>query len=106
MMVGMEVRLLYFEDCPNWQLAKQRLYEALATVGKASVEVTYELVTTPEHAERVGFRGSPTILIDGRDPFARPEDPVGLSCRLYRSADGTEHAPSVNQLAAVLADAH
>jgi len=26
----MQVRVLYFDDCPNWQLARQRLDEALA----------------------------------------------------------------------------
>jgi hypothetical protein len=101
----MDLRLLYFEDCPNWRLAETRLHEALAAIGEASATVTHELVTTPDRAERIGFRGSPTILVNGRDPFARPEDPVGLSCRLYRGARGEEHAPSVAQLEAVLADA-
>ena len=37
----------------------------------------------------VGFVGSPTILIDGAD-VAPPsqEEPVGLSCRVYRRRDG------------------
>jgi len=29
-MGGMDVRLLYFDDCPNWRLAEARLTEALA----------------------------------------------------------------------------
>jgi hypothetical protein len=79
-----EVRLLYFDDCPNWHHAQARLREALADL-EPPVQVRYELVRTPEDAERAGFRGSPTILINGRDPFAAPEDPVGLACRIYRT---------------------
>ena len=45
--------------------------------------VVYQLVRTPQEAQAVGFRGSPTALVDGIDPFADPVTPVGLSCRLY-----------------------
>jgi hypothetical protein len=101
----MDVRLQYFDDCPRWRLAEARLNDALAAFGDARPAVTYELVSTPEQAERAGFRGSPTILVNGRDPFAGPDDPVGLSCRIYPGPAGVEHAPSVDQLRSVLADA-
>ena len=101
----MDVRLLYFDDCPNWRLAEARLNEALAGIGDERPAVTHELVSTPEQAQRAGFRGSPTILVNGADPFAGPDDPIGLSCRLYRSPAGVEHAPTVEQLRSVLADA-
>ena len=39
---------------------------------EAPAEVTCDLISTPEQAERAGFRGSPTILVNGRDPFAGP----------------------------------
>ncbi|MFH8467015.1 hypothetical protein [Streptomyces sp. NPDC017991] len=38
-------------------------------------------------AERTGFTGPPTCLIDGRDPFANPSSPTGLACRMYHTAD-------------------
>jgi hypothetical protein len=101
----MDVRLLYFDDCPNWQLAETRINEALAGLGEEAPAVTYELVTTPEEAERAGFRGSPTILVNGRDPFASPGDPIALSCRMYRGPAGVDYAPTVEQLRAALADA-
>jgi hypothetical protein len=96
--------LLYFDDCPHWRDAEARLRQALADVD-IEAEVTYELVRTPEEAERAGFRGSPTILVNGRDPFASPGDPVGLACRVYRTPAGVEPAPTVEQLRAALADA-
>ena len=101
----MDVRLLYFEECPNWHLAESRLREALADWGEEAPSVPLEMVSTPEQAERAGFRGSPTILVNGRDPFADPTDPVGLSCRVYRGAAGLEHAPTVEQLRTALVDA-
>jgi hypothetical protein len=83
-MVGMEVRievrLVYFDDCPNWRLADARLQEALAGLGDSTSTVIYQLVQTPEEAEQAGFRGSPTILVNGRDPFTQPGD--SSACRV------------------------
>src|SRR5438128_11074441 len=93
----MDVTLLYFDDCPHWRLADARLREALDHLGSADVPV-HVTVWTAEEAEHRRFRGSPTILVAGRDPFANDTDPVGLSCRLYRTEAGLEYAPSVAQL--------
>ncbi len=99
-----DVRLVYFEGCPNWRVAQARLREALAEVGADPDSVIYQKVTTVEQAEALGFRGSPTILVDGTDPFADADTPIGLACRIYRSAAGVQQpAPAVEQLQAVLA---
>lgn len=92
--------MLYFPDCPNWHVAHERLRDAAAQYG---LSIEHQLVTTPEEAERVSFRGSPTILIDGVDPFAVGDEPIGLSCRLYRTPDGFDGSPTTAQLAAALA---
>lgn len=97
-----DVRLIYFEDCPNWRVAEARLKEALVSLGADPNAVTYEQVTTAEQAEALGFRGSPTILVDGIDPFADPDAPAGLTCRIYRTAMGVQPAPTVEQLQAAL----
>ena len=97
--------LLYFDDCPSWRLADARLKEALADLGDDAPTVTYQQVNTPGEAERTGFRGSPTILVNGSDPFAGPEDLVGLSCRIYRGPAGLEYAPTVEQLRSAFLDA-
>jgi hypothetical protein len=98
----LDVTLMFFADCPNWQLADERLREALARAGRGDVRVQHRQVTTVEQAESVGFRGSPMVLIDGRDPFADPHAAAGLSCRVYRTEAGLTGAPSVEQLLAVL----
>ena len=96
----MNITLQYFEGCPNWKVAEQRL-TALAEENPGIV-LTRHVVDTVEEAERVGFRGSPSILINGMDPFAKEDDPIGLSCRRYLTPDGYAGSPTVEQLKAEL----
>ena len=101
--VGMDVTLLYFEDCPNWKLADERL--AALAAERPEIHVTHHLVETLEEAERTRFHGSPSIQVEGVDVFAAPGSEVGLSCRRYPTSDGYEGAPTLEQLLAVLTDA-
>lgn len=96
------LELLYFPDCPNWQLAADRLDVVAAQHG---LNVQHVLVSTQADAERLSFRGSPTILIDGVDRFAVGDEPVGLACRLYLTPDGYQGSPTTAQLAAAVAAA-
>jgi hypothetical protein len=50
-----------------------------------------------------GFRGSPTLLVDGRDLFDDPTTTVGLSCRLYATPDGLAGTPALDQVIDALA---
>jgi hypothetical protein len=70
----MDVRLRYFDGCPSWETTYTWLREVLNELGLSGVEPVLERVETPEEAQRLHFVGSPTVLIDGRDPFA------GSSC--------------------------
>ncbi len=96
----MEIRLLYFEDCPNIVEAESRVRDALGD--RADVSVIRHQVANIEEAERVGMHGSPTILIDGTDPFADSDTPVSWSCRVYSPADGSHGVPSLERLVEVL----
>lgn len=95
----MDVTVLHFDGCPNWQTVHQRV-SALAD--ELGIAVTLREVTSPEDAEAVGFRGSPTVLVDGRDVFAHGDEPVGLSCRIYQTPDGPAGAPTITQLRVAL----
>ena len=95
-----QVELLYFDDCPNWREADDVLQRLAGEVG---FEVTRRLVDSPEQAEALTFRGSPSILVDGIDPFASGNEPVGLSCRIYQTPSGPAGSPTLDQLRAVLA---
>ena len=95
----MDVTLLYFDGCPNRCIADERL-STLAD--ELDFTVTRRQVTSPDEAEKAGFRGSPTILVDGRDAFADGDESIALSCRVYPTPDGPAGVPTLDQLRAVL----
>jgi hypothetical protein len=92
----MEIDLLYVPDCPNRPLARRHLAAALAQTKRVAV-IREREVRSSEEAARLGMRGSPTILISGRDPFAEGTDVEALACRLYRTELGYSGAPTVEQ---------
>ncbi len=98
----MDVVLRYYEGCPAWRLTEQRLLRAFVRIGDTDVRLRQQVVTSAVQADVVGFQGSPTILIDGRDPFADPAAPTGLYSRAYRTPVGLAAAPTVDQLVALL----
>lgn len=97
----MNVTVLYFSGCPNWQTAIERVHAAAARTGLA-VQVSTQAVESTEDANRLGFTGSPTILLDGTDPFAKPGEISALACRVYTTPDGPAGSPTVDQLVEAL----
>jgi hypothetical protein len=96
-----QIVILHVPECPNLERARTRLRGALAVAG-ATAAVREMEVATPDAARSAGMRGSPTILIDGRDPFAVDSDVPSLSCRLYPTASGVDAAPDLAQLVEVV----
>ncbi|MDQ2738313.1 MAG: hypothetical protein M3Y35_06800 [Actinomycetota bacterium] len=94
----MDVELLVIADCPNGTRAAALLCSALRNLGLGRVEITTTVITSPEHAERRGFTGSPTILIDGNDPFPEPDQPSALACRVYPTSSGPGGIPDLRML--------
>ena len=99
----MRITVLAVPDCPNARVAAGRITAALA--GRpASVELVE--VTGEAEAARLGMTGSPTILLDGADPFAAAGAVPSVSCRIYRGSDGAaDGAPSAQNLTAALSAA-
>ena len=93
----MRIQLPCFDECPNWQVADARPHEALTALGSPT-PVERVLVSTDA---AWGFHGSLSILVDGTDPFAEPDAPVGLSCRLCPSPAGVGGSPTLEQLVGV-----
>ncbi len=76
----MDITIRHTEDCPNVAVAEERVREALRKSGREAT-IRRQVVRTLAEAEDLGFAGSPTILFDGRDPFADPAAPAALACR-------------------------
>jgi hypothetical protein len=83
-----DLELLWWEGCPSTERALTELREALADVGLGATEIRTREIDTDAEAEQAGFRGSPTILIDGEDFAGADGDDIGLGCRVYRRRDG------------------
>ena len=97
---GPQVTLLYSEGCPNWRLAEERLARLADEFG---FTLTRRALGTTEDAHAEGFRGSPTVLVGGIDPFPAGDQPVGLSCRVYETPGGLAGSPTYEQLRDALA---
>jgi hypothetical protein len=95
--MSVDVTVLYFRGCPSWQTALERVHEAAAQAG-IDVRVSTRTVETDEDPDWPRFVGSPTILLDGSDPFAQRGVVPGLACRLYATPDGMAGSPTVGQL--------
>jgi hypothetical protein len=98
----MEIEVLTVTDCPHREVALGRLRDALGVAGRPEARVIERQIGDVDAARAAGMRGSPTILIDGCDPFAPEGSEPSLSCRLYRSTGGTDGAPTVAALVEVL----
>jgi hypothetical protein len=96
----MGIMVLHIAGCPNLGLARARLTEALDRLGLAAT-VAERVVADADEAVTLGFGGSPTLLVDGRDPFPAA-GPAGLACRLYPSPSGPQGAPTVDALVEAL----
>jgi len=83
-----KVEVLYVAECPSHPAAVNLVKDVLAAQGVTS-EIHEVLVTDGEMASTLGFCGSPTIRINGRDVAEEPQRPesFGISCRLYRGSN-------------------
>jgi hypothetical protein len=115
----MEIKILYFSGCPNWETALARVRTVVAELGRTDVAVQVEDVHQAS-ALSSEWAGSPTLLLDGRDPFAAAADPPSAdlridggrhpvlgrdACRIYVTEAGFEGAPSLDQLRAAMTPA-
>lgn len=99
----MNVTLLYADDCPHWRQTDQHLRTLAQEI--PGLVIHRHVVHTNEDANQIGFRGSPSVIVDGVDPFANGDAPLGLSCRLYQTSKGLSGSPDLDQLRTVLTEA-
>jgi len=93
----MELTLLAVPNCPGAAALEELLAAVLAD--RPGVTVERREIGDVRAAAETGMSGSPTLLINGRDPFAVPGQAPSLSCRLYWDAAGRPApAPSAEAL--------
>ena len=99
----MRVAIQYFDGCPSWRVAEERLRDVLGELGMPDLIIERERVETLERAQELRFRGSPTVLIEevslrvmrsirpatGPQIAARPEPPVSQGGAQVADGPGT-----------------
>ena len=100
-----DVELLVVPDCPNASGAHDLLRSCLRDAGLASTPVRVSVIDSERAAEQRGFVGSPTILIDGVDPFAEAGQQPALACRVYPGPAGPSGLPPADRVRTALVNA-
>ncbi len=89
-MSGLTIELVYFEGCPNVDVARRNLSEAIASFGE-SVKWTEWDTDSDSIPELYRTYGSPTVLVNGHDVTGSGGQNQAMACR----ADG---APPVSAI--------
>lgn len=93
-----DVELLIVPGCPNAAAARELLRSVLLAAGLPATPIRVSVIESQREADKRGFVGSPTILINGVDPFAEPGRPAAVACRVYPSPAGASGLPPAGQL--------
>jgi hypothetical protein len=100
----LELTVLTVPECPNGAIMLELLAGFLAEHPDA--RLARRVVKDEADAVRLGMHGSPTLLVNGVDPFAAPGTPASVSCRIYRDRAGrSAGSPSAGALRLALARA-
>ena len=89
----MVIRVMTFLGCPSCAAATLLVEEVVEELRlPAAIEAIH--VNDEDEARRIGFLGSPSIQVDGRDIEVSRRDEKGTyACRLYRTLNGITGVP-------------
>jgi len=86
-----KIEIQHFRGCPNSPEMIRRVKEAIKG-SEEKIEYNEVLVESNELAEGIKFRGSPTLLINGKDFEGRDEpERASLNCRIYENGLPNEY---------------
>jgi hypothetical protein len=93
----MEIELLYTETCPTWTFARDVLKAAMAA---ENIWAPLRLVRVDSlsQAAQLGFSGSPSIRINGRDLWPGLSQVPSLASRIYLTPQGVQGWPTTAML--------
>ncbi len=94
-----DIEVQHFNGCPNSAEMIARVRTAIEVFNE-QIEYKEILVETPEQAQQIKFRGSPTVLINGID-LENMHEPTeaNLACRYYING-----LPPINQIKEFITD--
>jgi hypothetical protein len=99
--MSVTLEVLHVSGCPGVRPLLERLRQV------TELPVTTREISSDADAAAFGMAGSPTLLVDGRDPFADPAAAFAIACRIFRDEHGgTAPVPSVAQLRRALRPGH
>jgi len=98
---AVRIELLYFDGCPSYQTAEKLLREVLVGSGRAD-RIEMIRVADEADAQRLRFAGSPTIRLNGVDPFLHGEANYGMECRVFVTPEGLKGWPTKDMLRTAL----
>ena len=101
-MSDVDVELLVVPDCPNESVARSVLRLALDRVGLAAQPVRVSVIASQQEAEEREFVGSPTIFVDGVDPFRVAGQSAAFACRVYATPAGLLGVPPLGDVVCAL----
>ena len=74
--MAIKITLQYFDGCPNWKQTEKELRQVVDNL-HVDADISFEKIESHTDAEKIGFRGSPTILIGGAIPSPMPTRRLG-----------------------------
>jgi hypothetical protein len=101
-----KVEILYFSGCPHYPPTVQLVHEIVMRIG-AKAQIVETEITDAAEAQRVGFLGSPTVRVNGRDvePGAGQRSGCGWACRTYQFGSSRTGVPPQEWIEASMREA-
>ena len=101
-MTPLDIEILYVAGCPNHRPMLQIISDVVRR-RRLAVTIREREIRDNAEAQQIGFRGSPTLLINGRDlePDGDHAGGCAISCRTY----GGKKVPSIEDVEAALLSA-
>ena len=77
-----KIELQYFEGCPGYKGTLSIIKQVSDDLGIHPV-IEETVISADAQAMEIGFRGSPTVLVNGRDTQGLTEGMGAMGCRIY-----------------------
>ncbi len=98
----MKIELYWFDGCPSYRAARELLEQ---TLREEKIDAPIEMIQVLDESDATAkkFLGSPTIRINGIDPFAHPNQTnFAIQCRVYQTPEGLRGVPTREMLRTAL----